>query len=254
MMQQPTIPKQFSTSRVLLAVLWPVGAIFLSGALIGILISGLAGVIPGLRWVENSSSPAVSLTINALLYSTTLAFITLFFYKYIFGNKNKRQVFGLIGRFKLKTLGLFGLAFGAYLITSSLVTTLAGSFLPFVDLNQPQQLGIKPTTDTLQLITIFTMLVVVPPIAEELLFRGYMFQGLREQLSFWPAAILVSLVFGIAHGQWNVGIDTFVLSIFLCALREYTGSIWATMLLHAAKNMLAFSLIFLFPEALAGLQ
>ena len=89
--------------------------------------------------------------------------------------------------------------------------------------------------------------MVLPPIAEELLFRGYLFGRLREQFGFWFTTLIVSIAFGFVHFQWNVGIDTAVLSVFLCYLRERTGSIWASMILHAIKNGFAYFLLFIAP-------
>jgi membrane protease YdiL (CAAX protease family) len=56
--------------------------------------------------------------------------------------------------------------------------------------------------------------------------------------------VATSVLFGLIHGQWNVGVDVFVLSMVACSLREVTGSIWAGILLHMLKNALAFYIIF----------
>jgi len=61
------------------------------------------------------------------------------------------------------------------------------------------------------------------------------------------AALVTSLVFAAVHGQWNVAIDTFALSLVLCALREVTGTIWAGILLHMFKNAIAFYVLFIYP-------
>jgi hypothetical protein len=66
----------------------------------------------------------------------------------------------------------------------------------------------------------------------------------------WAAIIITSLLFGAVHGQWNVAIDVFVLSLVLCSLREVTGNIWAGVLLHMLKNGLAFYLLFINPSLL----
>jgi membrane protease YdiL (CAAX protease family) len=54
----------------------------------------------------------------------------------------------------------------------------------------------------------------------------------------------VSALFGLAHMQWNVAIDVFVLSMVACYLRELTGSIWAGIILHCLKNLIAFIALF----------
>ena len=98
----------------------------------------------------------------------------------------------------------------------------------------------------------FLTLVVVAPIAEELIFRGYLYGKMREKFSqvtseIWSviiSALLVSVVFGIIHMQWNVGVNVFAMSLVACALREYTGTIYAGILLHMIKNGLAFYFLF----------
>jgi membrane protease YdiL (CAAX protease family) len=72
------------------------------------------------------------------------------------------------------------------------------------------------------------------------------YKALRQEYSFWVSAILTSLAFAVVHMQVNVGIDVFVLSLFLCYLRERTGSLWAPIILHGIKNGLAFLLLFVF--------
>ena len=105
---------------------------------------------------------------------------------------------------------------------------------------------------------IFLTLVVLAPLAEEVLFRGYLFGKIRKLAPFWISAIMASLTFGLAHLwagpgtalQWLVAIDTFVLSLVLCLLREHTGAIWAGVLVHAIKNGIAFYFIYLNPQTL----
>lgn len=241
--------------KVLLAIIWPMLSVFIAGGLIGLGLRLISEYNPAVREALTSGSPAVLLTLNALIYIVALAVVSLPLYRYFFGkNHSKKEVYGVHRRIKAGDAGLVLIAFGTYFIASAAIMGLVSSFLPFIDLDQPQELGLADPETASQLVLIFLMLVVAAPIAEELIFRGFMFKALRERLSFWPTAILVSIAFGVAHGQLNVGIDTFVLSIFLCALREYTGTIWASMLLHALKNFLAFSVLFLFPDLLDSLM
>jgi membrane protease YdiL (CAAX protease family) len=91
----------------------------------------------------------------------------------------------------------------------------------------------------------FIALVIIAPIAEEVLFRGYLYGKLRSHASVLVATLLTSALFGAVHMQWNVAIDTFILSLAMCYLRELTGTIWAGTLVHMIKNGLAFTLIFI---------
>ena len=114
---------------------------------------------------------------------------------------------------------------------------------------QEQDLGISTRLFGNELMTAFLVLVVLTPVLEEALFRGFLYGKLRRVMAkvpWWLPAILVSALFGVAHGQWNVGLDVFVLSMVACGLREATGSIWAGIVLHMIKNMVAFMATFVF--------
>ena len=87
---------------------------------------------------------------------------------------------------------------------------------------------------------------------EEVIFRGWLYGKLRQKLSGKTSEItgiiisilLVSLLFGIVHMQWNVGVNVFALSVVLCVLREITGTIYSGILVHMLKNGIAFYFLY----------
>ncbi|MBL8159858.1 CPBP family intramembrane metalloprotease [Candidatus Saccharibacteria bacterium] len=113
-----------------------------------------------------------------------------------------------------------------------------------------QDIGFHPQ-GTADLALTFFLLVVMAPLAEEFVFRGYFFGLLRRAVSFRTAAIIVSLLFGLVHVQdfgniaWTLVIDTAALSLAACWLRERSGHIWFGVLLHSLKNLVAFVLLFI---------
>lgn len=119
--------------------------------------------------------------------------------------------------------------------------------IPGLDLGQPQQIGFQNLTTVFELVAAFVALVVLAPVFEELIFRGYLFGQLRARSGYWLSAILTSVTFAALHNQWNVAIDVFVLSLFLCYLRERFSSIWPGVLVHALKNSIAYTLLFILP-------
>ncbi len=140
-----------------------------------------------------------------------------------------------------------------YAIASVLVMALATIVLPFVDFQQVQQTGFNGITQQYELILAFVSLVVVAPVAEEVLFRGYLLGKLRKRAPLWIAILVTSLTFAIVHFAWNVGIDVFVLSIVLCVLRVMTGTLWAPIMLHMLKNGIAFYFLFINPTLIGTL-
>jgi len=74
---------------------------------------------------------------------------------------------------------------------------------------------------------------------EEFLFRGYMQYTLGDGIGFWPAAIVLSLIFGGAHlgnpGEGWVGAASVVLiALFFCFSLKRTGNLWYAVGLHAS--------------------
>lgn len=134
-----------------------------------------------------------------------------------------------------------------YLLASALMIYLAGLIAPEIDLQQVQENGFRGISHYYQYMLAFTTLIIIAPVAEEILFRGYLYGKLRKLVPLWAAMLMTSVLFGLVHGQWNVGIDVFALSMVLCSLREVTGSIWTGILLHMLKNSIAFYLLFINP-------
>lgn len=143
-----------------------------------------------------------------------------------------------------------------YLILSSvliIIVTQLLSLFPGVETNQAQNIGFNHLSQSYQYLLAFTTLVIITPLAEEILFRGYLFGKLKKFVPVWVAILITSLLFGAVHGQWDLAIDTFALSVILCLLRQSTGNIWASILLHMTKNGIAFYILFINPLFLATL-
>lgn len=139
-----------------------------------------------------------------------------------------------------------------YALTTITVLTLA-SKIPGFNASQAQDIGL-PHLYGGDLTAAFIVLVILTPLFEEAIFRGFLYGRLRGlQFPWWFSAVVVSLLFGLAHGQWNVGLDVFCLSMVACILREMTGSIWAGVLLHVVKNGFAFFVTFVFINGVNGL-
>jgi membrane protease YdiL (CAAX protease family) len=75
--------------------------------------------------------------------------------------------------------------------------------------------------------------------AEELAFRGYIFQTLGERMPVWVAGLLMSVLFAVLHfslGGFNVAfvVSVIVVSLMFLALRFATGSLWFPIGFHGA--------------------
>lgn len=74
------------------------------------------------------------------------------------------------------------------------------------------------------------------PFAEELFFRGFFFQGLRQKYGWNRAALFSSLLFGAAHGQLAALLPTFLLGYVLAFIYQRSNSIWPGIILHFLIN------------------
>ena len=111
--------------------------------------------------------------------------------------------------------------------------------------DEAQNLGFTALSGV-EIVIAFVCLVILAPVVEEVIFRGFMFRGIRRHFPFWFTAIVVSFLFGLVHGQWNVGLDVFAMSLISCYLVEKSGSLWPSIFLHVLKNGLAFCIVYLY--------
>ncbi len=162
-----------------------------------------------------------------------------------------REELGLKG---MPTWTDIGLAPIGYIVANLLTVgiSLVFQLFPWYNAEEAQDVGYSTFLVGTDRIMAFLILVVVAPIVEEVIFRGWLYGKLREMLgekagkwgSIAIAILIVSLLFGILHGQWNVGVTVFAMSVVVCALREITGTIYAGILVHMIRNGLGFYLLY----------
>lgn len=158
-----------------------------------------------------------------------------------------------LGRFRWNYIVYAVVGFISYIVVYLTLASMLGVFSDQLNSDKKQELGFDAPTAALEYILIFISLVVLPPIAEEILMRGFMYTGLRTKMTFLPAAVITSIIFAAGHLQygngtpllWVAAIDTFILSMVMCFVREKTGSVWPTIMIHALKNGLAFTLLYI---------
>ena len=212
-----------------------------------------------LRWLfgEGSSGIAGLLQDSLTAQAVVMTFVVLFVFSLTYGllkltNTSLKQIGFTKYRHSHVLTALLG--YGWYMLLFVSTTFLISTFVPQIDLDQQQQLGFDRSTTGLGLLIIGFSLVVLPALYEELLMRGVLFTGLRKKISFMWTLVGVSLLFGAAHLEfggynplnWAAAIDTFMLSAVLIYLRETCKSIWPAIILHGIKNLVAFTLVFVF--------
>lgn len=81
--------------------------------------------------------------------------------------------------------------------------------------------------------------VVMAPVFEEIVFRGFLFRGFANSWGWIWGAIASAVVFGFAHLQLDLFIPLAVLGFGLAWVYKRTGSLWTSITMHAVFNGIA---------------
>ncbi len=139
-----------------------------------------------------------------------------------------------------RAAGVLIVSLVGFIVATFLATVLLEYIAPGVNLNAEQSIPFLNARGMKEAILAFLALVVIAPIAEETIFRGLLLPGIGKLIGMWPAAVLISIGFGLLHPPVATMVVIGIFSFFLCAVYMKTGSIWPAIMLHAAKNLIAF--------------
>lgn len=111
-----------------------------------------------------------------------------------------------------------------------------------------QRFGTDPTQEALSQATevpgLFPLVIVsgviIAPIAEEIIFRGYLYKAFRDRFKPSYAIVLSAALFSVLHLELLATIQLFVVGIALAYVYEKTGNLMAPMTLHVLNNAVAF--------------
>lgn len=223
---------------------WVFAAVVASQLLVGWPMSRILGA-------EKFNEPVWTAIYSALSYGLALAITILIPMKLFKKWRVTREDLGLKG---LPTWTDIGLGVAGFIAATLIAAGISAIFtlFPWFDAEQAQDVGFNLMVSGGDRIIAFLTLVVLAPIMEEIIFRGWLYGLMRKETSavltniasMILSSLIVSLLFGLVHFQWNVGVNVFALSLILCVLREITGTIYAGILVHVIKNGVAFWLLY----------
>jgi membrane protease YdiL (CAAX protease family) len=165
-------------------------------------------------------------------------------YRWVASNRNWEDLGTKFAPINLKPLlGGASLAAGLVALTAAL-----GALLERFD----SHLGDIPPSPLLphaitELPLTFAVLVVVGPLAEELLFRGLLLDWLKQKMNVWAAATLLSLLFaglhdnGFVYGHigWLLFFHRFLLGLGTSVLAIRYRTLLPSFAMHATLNGIA---------------
>ncbi len=139
-------------------------------------------------------------------------------------------------------------ALGGVTIGTALVVVAVVWIVIFGDL---AQVGLRINNHTLALALLELFILSTAAMGEELIFRGYPFQRLAEATGPAFALVVMSLLFGFAHGgnphaSKLAMVNTCAIGALLCTAYLRTGALWMPWGIHFAWNT-ALGLVFGLP-------
>lgn len=129
-----------------------------------------------------------------------------------------------------------------YLVILGISACIAGNNL--ITLSGIDQVfkGYEEVSDNLYQSPIWQQLIgvgIVIPVVEELTFRALGFRRLRDHMSFYWAAAVSALCFGVFHGNLVQGLYAFLLGYLMAWTYETYNSFLAPVIFHCSANMIS---------------
>ena len=188
--------------------------------------------------------PSEGWTAGDFMLSDGLGVVALLAVASVFARFEKRS----IGEYGLPLRGAFGVRWWegmlwgalAVLVTFAMIVAAGGAPVPELALHG----GALAKAAALWFVT-----MVVLGLYEELLFRGYPQHALARGMGFWPAALVISFLFGALHyflkpmENWVDATTVALLGLFLAFTLRRTGNLWFAAGFHAGYDYVALNVI-----------
>jgi CAAX protease family protein len=238
----PVLPKRESfppwTGWDVVAVLgFTVAAVFLFSS-VALGIAHLLTVKQHLSWNELASSPIVAIGAQLAAYPLVIAFMIV-----LVGSKSGERFWRAI-RWNWHGAATMGFLVGGAGFAS--VVEFCSRWLPI-----PKSLPVdKYFNDTAGAYLMAVFGVTLAPLLEELFFRGMLYPLLRRAYGIWAAVAVTAAAFAAIHGAqlgnaWAPLLSIFVVGVVLTLVREHTGSVAASFLVHCGYNFTLFSMLWI---------
>jgi membrane protease YdiL (CAAX protease family) len=215
---------------------WPVWygpAAFGAGLVVAAIVAATAAAASG---GDGKLSTPAALALTAVLDAVFVAVAVLFA---SMTERPRPEHFGLRRAPILRTIGWSALGMVSFWVFS-------GTYSALVRDHGKQKVleDLHANRTSVTIVAVALLVIVVAPAAEEFFFRGFFYRALRTRLGVLAAALLDGLLFGAVHYE---GTSTAlllpvlgVLGVVFCLVYEKTGTLFATIALHALNNTVAF--------------
>jgi len=178
---------------------------------------------------------------SQLLLIFTPAILFLYLWNY-----DIREILRIRG-FSIATLGIIIFLALSGMIFTLQITAFQNVLFPFPSAENilGKLVGIlKERNGIIDFLIKFTMIALLPPICEEILFRGVLQSTLEKYQKKGHAIVITAVIFGIFHMNPYRFIPTMIIGLYLGYLAYKTRSIFPGMIVHAINNGLIYLVVY----------
>lgn len=137
--------------------------------------------------------------------------------------------------------------FASYPIVIVIGQIIAILLLILFNTSPVNQVAVQQLKNTMnypvQFFTLSLMIILIVPMIEEILFRGFLQNSIRQSYGRYKGILYSSIIFTLFHFSISQGVrnieilsSLFILSLFLGFIYERQQSLWAPITLHATFN------------------
>ena len=211
---------------------------------------GAAHLLTGKRHVplgDLASSPIVVIGSQVAAYPLVIAFMM-----FLVRNKSRLDFWRTIQWNWPKARAIVFLLAG---VGFAFVVELASRYLPI-----PKSLPVdKFFTDRLGAYLMAIFGITLAPLLEELFFRGMLYPLVRRAAGVTAAVLVTATTFAFIHGgqldyAWAPLVSIFVVGLVFTLVRERTGSVAASFLMHCGYNLALFGSLWVASDGFLHLE
>ncbi|MDR1435346.1 MAG: CPBP family intramembrane metalloprotease [Puniceicoccales bacterium] len=226
-------------------------------AVVALMFWGAVGVVFLISKLFGSylGDPIMDSTINGnLLYAMAVLLLFKFHYSGNWPSINPlkmdplgKVVAGIIGEVKI-----FSILYVIGILWEKILLRIEGIWNVSLIAEQPliESLHSDLTREG-QLIGIILLTVILAPIAEELIFRYFLYRVCKSWMSSPKAMLLAAFIFALLHFNLMAFVPLFVMGIFLVRLYERHGNLIPCIIVHGLFNYISILMVLLFSEKLS---
>ncbi|MFH0731422.1 MAG: CPBP family intramembrane glutamic endopeptidase [Candidatus Omnitrophota bacterium] len=202
------------------------------------------------------NKPLLDERLSMILDTTLMDMLMLIVVIYFVSVKYKQKItaLGISLKAVAKNIGVavYGyLAFLPVLAATFLCVVFIAKLLNYMPQPQPIYELIFKERRFSVLMVVSVMAAFIGPVIEEIFFRGFLYPALKKTLSAAASIIITALIFSALHTNIIGFFPILGLGIFLAYLREKTGSLIPSIIVHITHNAALASIMFFVKSVMA---